>query len=91
MPPVTLLTAAGVPAGSRLTLPVPGRQVELQAPFIPTHMGPNKLRQFHRPPLKKFSSGPLASKEPVPVHPLHKNIKRKAKVRRRERGKGGQG
>ncbi|KAF0298206.1 Transcription initiation factor TFIID subunit 1 [Amphibalanus amphitrite] len=59
--------------------------VELQAPFIPTHMGPNKLRQFHRPPLKKFSSGPLASKEPVPVHPLHKNIKRKAKQREHER------
>ena len=56
-------------------------QVELMAPFVPTHQGPIKLRQFHRPPLKKFSNGPLASNQPVPVQPLHKNIKRKAKVR----------
>ncbi|XP_037088620.1 LOW QUALITY PROTEIN: transcription initiation factor TFIID subunit 1-like [Pollicipes pollicipes] len=59
--------------------------VELQAPFVPTHMGPIKLRQFHRPPLKKFSNGPLASNQPVPVQPLQKNIKRKAKQREQER------
>ena len=47
---------------------------------MPTHMGPIKLRQFHRPPLKKFSNGPLANNQPVSVQPLQKNIKRKAKV-----------
>ena len=65
-----------------MTPPPPARQVELQAPFIPTHLGPIRLRQFHRPPLKKFSNGPLASNQPVPVQPLQKSIKRKAKVRR---------
>lgn len=34
--------------------------VELQVPFVPTHMGPIKLRAFHRPPLKRYSHGPLA-------------------------------
>ena len=34
--------------------------VELQVPFVPTHMGPIKLRAFHRPPLKRYSHGALA-------------------------------
>ncbi|XP_037910415.1 transcription initiation factor TFIID subunit 1 isoform X2 [Hermetia illucens] len=59
--------------------------VELRAPFIPTHMGPMKLRLFHRPPMKKYSHGPLAQPTPHPVLPLAKNISRKAKQRELER------
>lgn len=59
--------------------------VELRAPFVPTHMGEMKLRAFHRPPLKKFSYGPLAQNIPHPVHPLLKNIVKKAKQREVER------
>lgn len=54
--------------------------VELRAPFIPTHMGPIKLRAFHRPPMKKYSHGPLSNSQPHGVQPLLKNIKKKAKV-----------
>lgn len=54
--------------------------VELRAPFIPTHMGPIKLRAFHRPPMKKFSHGLLSDILPHGVQPLLKNIKKKAKV-----------
>lgn len=54
--------------------------VELRAPFIPTHMGPIKLRAFHRPPMKKYSHGPLSDSHPHGVQPLLKNIKKKAKV-----------
>lgn len=43
-------------------------------------MGPLKLRQFHRPPLKRFSHGPLAEIKPHGVVPLLKHIKRKAAV-----------
>ncbi|XP_055699483.1 transcription initiation factor TFIID subunit 1 isoform X1 [Phlebotomus papatasi] len=59
--------------------------VELRAPFIPTHMGPLKLRMFHRPPMKKYSHGPLAAPNPHPVLPLLKNIRKKAKQRELER------
>ncbi|XP_032593428.1 transcription initiation factor TFIID subunit 1 isoform X2 [Drosophila grimshawi] len=59
--------------------------VELRAPFVPTHMGPMKLRSFHRPPLKKFSHGPLAQTISHPVHPLLKLIAKKAKQREVER------
>ncbi|XP_065336082.1 transcription initiation factor TFIID subunit 1 [Cloeon dipterum] len=59
--------------------------VELRAPFIPTHMGPLKLRNFHRPPLRKFSHGPLAIPGPHPIHPLVKHIRKKAKQREQER------
>ncbi|XP_052869820.1 transcription initiation factor TFIID subunit 1 [Anopheles cruzii] len=59
--------------------------VELRAPFIPTHMGPMKLRAFHRPPMKKYSHGALASAAPQAVHPLQKHIKKKAKQRELER------
>ncbi|XP_055631687.1 transcription initiation factor TFIID subunit 1 isoform X2 [Toxorhynchites rutilus septentrionalis] len=59
--------------------------VELRAPFIPTHMGPMKLRMFHRPPMKKYSHGSLASANPQPVLPLLKHIKKKAKQRELER------
>ncbi|KAH8381371.1 hypothetical protein KR093_003697 [Drosophila rubida] len=59
--------------------------VELRAPFVPTHMGPMKLRSFHRPALKKFSHGPLASVQQQPVFPLLKHIIKKAKQREVER------
>ncbi|XP_030373648.1 transcription initiation factor TFIID subunit 1 isoform X4 [Scaptodrosophila lebanonensis] len=59
--------------------------VELRAPFVPTHMSEMKLRGFHRPPLKKYSHGPLAQTTPHPVHPLLKNIVKKAKQREIER------
>uniref|UniRef100_A0A182MJD6 Transcription initiation factor TFIID subunit 1 n=1 Tax=Anopheles culicifacies TaxID=139723 RepID=A0A182MJD6_9DIPT len=59
--------------------------VELRAPFVPTHMGPMKLRMFHRPPMKKYSYGSLASTNPQPVLPLQKHIKKKAKQRELER------
>ncbi|XP_017130744.1 transcription initiation factor TFIID subunit 1 isoform X3 [Drosophila elegans] len=59
--------------------------VELRAPFVPTHMGPTKLRSFHRPPLKKYSHGPMAQVTPHPVFPLLKTIAKKAKQREVER------
>ncbi|CAL1535229.1 unnamed protein product [Lymnaea stagnalis] len=58
---------------------------ELRQPFFPTHLGPNKLRQYHRPPLKKYSHGALASFGPHSVQSLNKVIKRKAKIRDQER------
>ncbi|KAI9580485.1 transcription initiation factor TFIID subunit 1 isoform X1 [Glossina fuscipes] len=59
--------------------------VELRSPFIPTHMGPIKLRSFHRPPLKKYSHGTLAQPVAHSVLPLLKNINKKAKQRDMER------
>uniref|UniRef100_A0A665WVY2 Transcription initiation factor TFIID subunit n=1 Tax=Echeneis naucrates TaxID=173247 RepID=A0A665WVY2_ECHNA len=55
--------------------------LELRQPFFPTHMGPMKLRQFHRPTLKKYSFGTLAQPGPHAVQPLLKHIKKKAKVK----------
>lgn len=54
--------------------------VELRAPFVPTHMGPMKLRAFHRPAAKKYSHGAIASPDPHSVHPLAKHIKKKSRV-----------
>lgn len=54
--------------------------VELRSPFVPTHMGPIKLRAFHRPPMKRYSHGTLAQTNPHSVQPLLKNIRKKAKV-----------
>ncbi|XP_055377436.1 transcription initiation factor TFIID subunit 1 [Condylostylus longicornis] len=59
--------------------------VELRAPFIPTHMGPMKLRMFHRPAMKKYSHGPLSDSNHHPVLPLVKHIVKKAKQRELER------
>ena len=54
--------------------------VQLLAPFIPTHMGPIKLRQFHRWPMKRWSHGPLSDfTKFYGVLPLHKHMKKKAK------------
>ncbi|XP_018085209.1 transcription initiation factor TFIID subunit 1 isoform X2 [Xenopus laevis] len=65
--------------------------VELRQPFFPTHMGPMKLRQFHRPTLKKYSFGALSQKGPHPSHSLLKHIKKKAKMREQERQASGGG
>uniref|UniRef100_A0A8B9L6J2 Transcription initiation factor TFIID subunit n=1 Tax=Astyanax mexicanus TaxID=7994 RepID=A0A8B9L6J2_ASTMX len=65
--------------------------VELRQPFFPTHMGPMKLRQFHRAPLKKYSFGALSQPGPHPVQPLLKHIKKKAKMREQERQASGGG
>uniref|UniRef100_A0A665WVX1 Transcription initiation factor TFIID subunit 1 n=1 Tax=Echeneis naucrates TaxID=173247 RepID=A0A665WVX1_ECHNA len=54
--------------------------LELRQPFFPTHMGPMKLRQFHRPTLKKYSFGTLAQPGPHAVQPLLKHIKKKIKL-----------
>ncbi|XP_043261805.1 transcription initiation factor TFIID subunit 1 isoform X2 [Colletes gigas] len=59
--------------------------VELRVPFVQTHMGPLRLRNFHRPPLRRFSYGPLAHPGPHSVLPLLKHIKKKAKQREQER------
>ncbi|XP_057320639.1 transcription initiation factor TFIID subunit 1-like [Microplitis mediator] len=59
--------------------------MKLSAPFIRTFMGPMKLRNFHRPPLRRFSYGPLAHPGPHPVHPLLKYIEHQAEKRERER------
>uniref|UniRef100_A0A8C1N6Z5 Transcription initiation factor TFIID subunit n=1 Tax=Cyprinus carpio TaxID=7962 RepID=A0A8C1N6Z5_CYPCA len=65
--------------------------VELRQPFFPTHMGPMKLRQFHRPNLKKYSFGALSQPGPHPAQPLLKHIKKKAKMREQERQASGGG
>ncbi|XP_018430785.1 PREDICTED: transcription initiation factor TFIID subunit 1-like, partial [Nanorana parkeri] len=65
--------------------------VELRQPFFPTHMGSMKLRQFHRPPLKKYSFGALSQPGPHSVQPLLKHIKKKAKMREQERQASGGG
>ncbi|XP_054711819.1 transcription initiation factor TFIID subunit 1-like [Uloborus diversus] len=65
--------------------------IELRSPFFPTHLGPLKLRQFHRPPLKRFSHGALAQAGFHGVIPLLKHIKRKAKLRESEREASGGG
>uniref|UniRef100_A0A8C5BN99 Transcription initiation factor TFIID subunit n=1 Tax=Gadus morhua TaxID=8049 RepID=A0A8C5BN99_GADMO len=65
--------------------------VELRQPFFPTHMGPMKLRLFHRPSLKKYSFGALAQPGPHPAQPLLKHIKKKAKMREQERQASGGG
>ncbi|MGH0165569.1 UNVERIFIED_CONTAM: hypothetical protein FKN15_048973 [Acipenser sinensis] len=65
--------------------------VELRQPFFPTHMGPMKLRLFHRPSLKKYSFGVLSQPGPHSVQSLLKHIKKKAKVREQERQASGGG
>ena len=54
--------------------------VELRAPFIQTYIGPMRLRNFHRPPLKRYSRGASSHPIPHPVQPLLKHIRKKAKV-----------
>ncbi|KAG9477978.1 hypothetical protein GDO78_013134 [Eleutherodactylus coqui] len=65
--------------------------VELRQPFFPTHMGPMKLRQFHRPPLKRYSVGALSQPGAHSAQLLLKHIKKKAKMREQERQASGGG
>ncbi|KAJ3588964.1 hypothetical protein NHX12_009816 [Muraenolepis orangiensis] len=65
--------------------------VELRQPFFPTHMGPMKLRLFHRPSLKKYSFGALAQPGAHQAQILLKHIKKKAKMREQERQASGGG
>lgn len=76
-------------AGSLLQHSTP--VVELRAPFIPTHMGPMKLRLFHRPHMKNYSHGVLASTNYHSVAPLQKHINKKAQQREAERVASGGG
>lgn len=76
-------------AGSMLQHSTP--VVELRAPFIPTHMGPMKLRLFHRPHMKNYSHGALTSTNYHPVAPLLKHINKKAQQREAERVASGGG
>ncbi|CAL4162896.1 unnamed protein product, partial [Meganyctiphanes norvegica] len=59
--------------------------VELQQPFIPTYMGEKKLRRFHRPPLKRYSHGPVAATGPHQVLSLTKEIQKETIIRDCER------
>ncbi|KAL1456949.1 hypothetical protein WDU94_001632 [Cyamophila willieti] len=59
--------------------------VELRPPFVQTHMGPIRLRNFHRPPMKRYSHGALANPIHHPVNGLLKHIRKKAKQREAER------
>lgn len=43
-------------------------------------MGPMRLRNFHRPPMKRYSHGIVTQPIFHSVQPLLKNIKKKAKV-----------
>ena len=61
--------------------------VELRNPFVPTYMGQVRLRNFHRPSLKRYSHGPLSLPGHHPVYPLLKHIKKKAKVNLQEEKK----
>ena len=66
--------------------------VELRAPFVPTFIGPPKLRLFHRVPLKRYSHGTLANIGNYHgVNPLMKNMKKRAKEREKEREEAGGG
>ncbi|UYV74640.1 TAF1 [Cordylochernes scorpioides] len=65
--------------------------IELLRPFFPTHLTLNKLINFHRYPLKKFSHGPLSALGPHGVIPLVKHIRKKAKIREQERAASGGG
>ncbi|KAL1130727.1 hypothetical protein AAG570_011968 [Ranatra chinensis] len=65
--------------------------VELRVPFVQTHMGQIRLRNFHRPPMKRYSHGALAHPGPHSVSALLKHIRKKAKLREQERMASGGG
>lgn len=54
--------------------------LELRTPFIPTYMGPWCLRNFHRPPMERYTYGTVAQPTFHTIHLLTENIKKKAKV-----------
>ncbi|KAG8041343.1 hypothetical protein G9C98_002331 [Cotesia typhae] len=59
--------------------------IQLRRPFIQTYMNPKKLRNFHRPPLRRYNHGPLSYPAHHQVYSLSKYIERKAAVREQER------
>ena len=66
--------------------------VQLTAPFIPTHMGPIKLRQYHRWPMKRYSHGPLSNFTAFHgVQSLYKHQRKMEKWRTAEREEAGGG
>ena len=65
--------------------------VELRQPFFPSHHSVVKLRNFHRPMLKKYLHGLMMSPGPHPVLPLQKQIARKEKMREQDRQASGGG
>ena len=66
--------------------------VQLTAPFIPTHMGPIKLRQYHRWPIKRYSHGPLSNFTAFHgVQSLYKHQRKMEKWRTAEREEAGGG
>ena len=66
--------------------------VQLSAPFIPTHMGPIKLRQFHRWPIKRYSHGPFSNYIAFHgVQSLYKHQRKMEKWRSAEREEAGGG
>lgn len=75
--------------GSLLQHSIPA--VELRAPYFPTHMGPLKLRRFHRPALKQYSHGPLSQEGFHGVYSLIKHIRHKSKQRLKELEESGGG
>ncbi|KAH1004133.1 transcription initiation factor TFIID subunit 1 isoform X2 [Dendroctonus ponderosae] len=89
--PRTSETTMRLKVGGANLIPHSTPVVELRVPFIQTHMGPMRLRNFHRPPMKRFSHGPLAMPGPHSALPLVKHIKKKAKQREQERMASGGG
>nr|XP_054754406.1 transcription initiation factor TFIID subunit 1-like [Lytechinus pictus] len=65
--------------------------VELRQPYFPTHMGPIKLRGWHRPHIKKYNFGAVSAQGPHGVFPLVRRIKQKARQREQERQASGGG
>merc|ERR1719354_807772 len=66
--------------------------VQLTAPFIPTFMGPIKLRQYHRWPLKRYSHGALSNYHAFHgVQSLYKHQRKMEKWRNAEREDAGGG
>ena len=66
--------------------------VQLTAPFIPTHMGVIKLRQYHRWPIKRYSHGPLSNFTAFHgVQSLYKHQRKMEKWRTAEREEAGGG
>ncbi|XP_018561669.1 transcription initiation factor TFIID subunit 1-like [Anoplophora glabripennis] len=53
--------------------------MELRVSFVQSHTGPVRLRNFHRPPLKRFSHESLFKRGPHSVMPFVTQIKKKAK------------
>lgn len=48
--------------------------VKLSTPFIPSHIGPTGLKNFHRPLMKRYSHGAISQSVFHPIQPLLKNI-----------------